>query len=206
MAPRPRPPADGRISAVPTLRLLASPLRQELIDTLEALGGEAPVATLAQQLGKSADGLYYHLRQLVAGGVLDELPPAEDAPASGRRYRLAVAPGTRLRLKYEPARRGQSEVLAKLVASMLGIARRDFVRALGSPGVALEGPCRELWASRTKGWVSPADLIELNRLLTRVTELLNQARDPERDHLLALAFVLAPVPVRAPRRGRRTSD
>lgn len=202
MAPRTRVPADGLVSAVPTLKLLSSPLRQELIDTLEALGGEAPVAALAQQLGKSADGLYYHLRQLVAGGVLEELPPATDAAVAGRRYRILIQPGKRLRLKYEPRRKGQTEALGKLIGSMLGIARRDFERALGTRGVALEGPCRELWASRTKGWVSTAELAEINSLLQRLTLLLNQPRTAERERLLALAFVLSPVPAQATRRGR----
>jgi hypothetical protein len=181
---------------------LASPLRQELVDTLEALGGEASVATLAQQLGKSADGLYYHLKQLVAGGVLDELPAAEEAPAGGRRYRVRSRPGTRLKLQYEPRRKGQAEALGKLIGSLLSIARRDFERALGTPGVAVDGPCRELWASRTKGWVSAAEVVEINALLKRLGELLNLPRSEERDRLLALAFVLAPVPAQAPRRGR----
>ena len=64
------------------IELLASPTRIELIDTLEALGGEATVAELAAQLGRPADGLYYHLRQLAAGGLI-----VEEESAEGRRYR-----------------------------------------------------------------------------------------------------------------------
>ena len=55
------------------IRLLASPVRQEIVDTLEALGGEASVAELAAEVGRAADGLYYHLRLLVRGGLIDEL-------------------------------------------------------------------------------------------------------------------------------------
>ncbi len=56
------------------VRLLSSPVRQEIVDTLATLGGEAGVASLADQLGLPADGLYYHLRALVAGGLVDEIP------------------------------------------------------------------------------------------------------------------------------------
>ena len=46
------------------IAVLASPVRQEIVDTLAMLGGEASVAALAEQLGRPADGLYYHLRLL----------------------------------------------------------------------------------------------------------------------------------------------
>lgn len=59
------------------VRLLSSPVRQEMVDTLAALGGEAGVANLADQLGRPADGLYYHLRALVLGGLVEELPGGE---------------------------------------------------------------------------------------------------------------------------------
>lgn len=193
---------DGRISEVRTIRALVSPMRQELVDTLEALGGEATVAELAGQLGKAADGLYYHLRQLVAAGLLQEL---EDQ-GEGRRYRVVTKSGKRLRLGYEPRRKGQPEALVKLVSGLLSIAKRDFAHALAAPGTVLEGPVRELWASRTKGWVGTDELSEINALLRRLTELLNQPRSDVRQQLVALAFVLAPVPAQAARRGARTSN
>ena len=56
------------VERVEQIALLASPARQEIVDTIEALGGEAAVAELAAQLGRSSDGLYYHLRHLVRGG------------------------------------------------------------------------------------------------------------------------------------------
>lgn len=194
MAPQAR---DGGIRKPATIRALASPIRQELIDTLEALGGSATVAELAQQLGKPADGLYYHLRQLVKTGLLE----AREDAGEGRRFRIVAPRGKRLRLVYQPKRSGQPELLDKVVGSLLGIARRDFKRALERKGTVLEGASRELWASRTKGWVNAAEVLELNQLLRRLTELLSQPRSAERDRLLALAFVLAPVAAQASRRG-----
>jgi DNA-binding transcriptional ArsR family regulator len=54
------------------IALLASPTRIEIVDTLEALGSAVTVAELAAALGRPADGLYYHLRQLSDGGLIEE--------------------------------------------------------------------------------------------------------------------------------------
>lgn len=180
------------------IALLAAPARQELVDTLEALGGEASVATLAAQLGRPADGLYYHLRLLVRGGLLEELPDDGD----GRRYRTRVDKGQRLQLRYRGGRNAGAAAVEKVGTSMMRIATRDFAAALKRSDVATEGPEREVWASRSKGWVDQRDLAEINRLLSRALELLHKPRSPSRDKLIALAWVLAPLPVRASRRGQ----
>ena len=54
---KPRPAATNRaanrsVEKPREIALLAAPARQELVDTLESLGGEASVATLAAQLGR----------------------------------------------------------------------------------------------------------------------------------------------------------
>src|SRR5215467_3085498 len=114
------------------IELLASPARIELIDTLEALGGEASVAELAAQLGRPADGLYYHLRQLAEGGLLVETSTPE-----GRRYRTPH--GEHLRLHYRPGRNANAEAVDAVAASVLRVAGRDFKRAIANPHAAAEG-------------------------------------------------------------------
>lgn len=180
------------------IALLAAPARQELVDTLEALGGEASVATLAAQLGRPADGLYYHLRLLVGGGLLEELPDDGD----GRRYRTRVDKGSRLQLRYRGGRNAGAAAADKVGASMMRIAARDFSAALKRSDVATEGAEREVWASRCKGWVDRRDLAEINRLLTRALELLHKPRSAARDKLIALAWILAPLPAKPSRRGQ----
>jgi DNA-binding transcriptional ArsR family regulator len=190
----------GRIERPAAIALLASPLRQELVDTLQALGGEASVAELAVQLGRPADGLYYHLRLLTRGGLLAERRGRSRAGRGERRYRIAVAPGGRLRLVYRPADRANRAAVARVAGGMLRIAGRDFRAALATPGVATRGPRRELWAARNQGWLSAAELAEVNRLLLRINQLLDRPRARGRDRLLSLCFVLAPLPARPARR------
>jgi hypothetical protein len=175
---------------------LASPRRMEIIDTLEALGGTADAATLARELGRPVDGLYYHLRALARVGLLEEL----DAGRRGRRWRSIAGRG-RLALGYRTGRNANARAVARVHQGVLRLAARDFARAVGDAAVVAEGPERELWVARNQGWVTPAELREINRTLRRLGDLLGQRRDATRARRIALAWVLAPLPVRAVRRG-----
>lgn len=197
-ASTPKKPSNRPVEKPREIALLAAPARQELIDTLEALGGEASVATLAAQLGRPADGLYYHLRLLVRGGLLEELPDEGD----GRRYRTKAQQGARLQLRYKGGRNAGAQAMEKVGSSMLRIASRDFAAALRQGDVVTDGEEREIIASRTKGWVDGKDLAEINRLLGRALQLLHKPRSGARDKLIAVTVVMAPLPVKPSRRGQ----
>ncbi len=186
------------ISDPEQIRLLSSPVRQEVVDTLAALGGEASVGTLADQLGRPADGLYFHLDKLVRGGLVEQskAPDGEE-----QLYRLAGEGNAPLRLAYDVGPHGNAPELSTFARGLLQIAGRDFDEALKAVGVATYGPRREIWASRNKGWLSPEDLEEVNALLERLSTLTSQPRAPGRDRLMSCAFVLTPVDPR-PRRRR----
>jgi DNA-binding transcriptional ArsR family regulator len=180
------------------VRVLASPVRHEIVDTLSALGGKATVAVLAEQLGRHADGLYYHLRLLCRAGLVREVAAGAGVE---RHYRLAGTRGAPLRLAYRAGRGGNAAALGDYAHGLLQVAERDFRHALDMPGVALGGPRRELWAARNKGWVSAAELAEVNRLLERLCALTSRARRPGLNRLISLAFVLAPSARKPRRRG-----
>ena len=195
-----KPTARGPIENPREIGLLASPTRIEIVDTLESLGGEASVAELAAQLGRPADGLYYHLRQLAEGGLL-----IETATPEGRRYRTRVPEGERLRLRYKPGRNANAQAVGDVAASVLRVAGRDFKRAIADPDAVAEGPLRELWAARNKGWVGDGELAEINRLLMRINALLHRPRSVKRGKLVALTWVLAPVDAKPARRMPRAA-
>jgi len=180
------------------IALLASPARQELVDTLDALGGEASVSELSAQLGRAIPGLYYHLRLLARAGLVEELA----GEAGARRYRVPSA----MRLRYRPGNTANARAVARFAGGMLRISKRDFDAALRDPGVVSEGSRRTLWAARVKGWVGDAEIVELNRLIARLSVLISPQRRPGRERLVALTWVLAPLGVkraRGPRRKRR---
>ena len=188
---------SGEISAPEDIALLASGVRQELVDTLAAMGGEASVGELANELGRPMDGLYYHLEMLRKGGMVRENTDPDNVE---RRFRLASAKGAPLRVIYKPSVPGVTSALTKFSQQLLHIAGQDFTAALMLPGVQLSGPRRQLWISRNKGWMSDTDLEEVNALLLRLGELASQSRSNERGQLISLAFSLAPVQPRAKRR------
>ncbi|MBS0461498.1 MAG: winged helix-turn-helix transcriptional regulator [Proteobacteria bacterium] len=177
------------------IALFATPIRVDLTTAIQALGGQATVAELAAQLGRSADGLYYHLRALVRGGLL-----VESDGANGRSYRLTIPAGQALRLHYKPGATANARAVAQVASSMSRLAQRDFVRALGNPDTAVEGPARELWVARLRGWVDPDDLIEVNRLLQQLADVLLRTRPKPGGKLVACHWILAPLDARPARR------
>ena len=54
------------------IRALASPVRQDILDAVVAIG-PCTVAELAAALGKPPDAMYYHIRRLLAVRLLVEV-------------------------------------------------------------------------------------------------------------------------------------
>ena len=176
------PVADNRSIAV-----LASPVRQEIVDTMAALQGDASAAELAAELGRHADGLYYHLKLLVKAGLIVALDKAD---SEEQRYRLAGGGKLPLRLAYSP---DNAPALRKFVHGLAQVAQEDFSAALELDGVAMAGEARQLWAARNKCWLSRDELVKVNALLEQLCGIMSQPRTPERDQLVSCAFVLAPL-------------
>ncbi len=189
---------SGLVTGAATIGALASPARQEIVDTVEALGGAATIAEVAEQLGRPADGLYYHVRRLVRAGLL-----VADGGTGVARYRTPPLRGGSLMLDYQAGDRRNAAAVERVVGGMLRIAKRDFDAALATPGVVTRGPRRALWAARCKSWVSPATLAEVNVLLKRLTSRLRRPRRRGDVELVSFCFVLAPIAVKPARRSRR---
>ena len=85
----------GLIESADQIAMLASPTRMEIVMTLEALASPTTVAELAAEMGRPADGLYYHLRALVSSGLLEEHTEAGD-----QRFQSTTPRGQRVRLRY----------------------------------------------------------------------------------------------------------
>lgn len=179
------------------IEVLASPVRQEIVDMLAALGGEASAGDLAEQLGRHVDGLYYHLKILCKAGLVVAIGAGADG---GRRFRLG-GDARPLRLAYNTADEAQAQALRMFLHGLLQVTEQDFDAALTTGGVVTQGQDRELWAARNKAWLSAAELVEVNELLERLCSLMSRPRTPERDRLLSCTFVLAPNSVAPKRRG-----
>ncbi len=188
---------SGIIDDPKKIAVLATPVRVELATAIQALGGKATVAELAAQLGRPADGLYYHLRALVKGGLLKER-----AGANGRSFQLEVPAGQSLSLRYKPGATPNAKAVARVASSMSRLAQRDFLRALGQANTVVTGPSRELWAARLTGWVNPAELTDVTGLLQRLANLLLGTRPTRGGKRIALHWMLAPLDAKPARRSK----
>ncbi len=177
------------------MRALAASTRQEIVDVLPRLG-KVSVAELAVALERPADSLYYHLRILEKVGLVRS---AGYRPAKGRREALfrAVAPG--LSLFYKLGKHGNGREVNAIIASMLRLGLRDFRRGFSLAEARVSGPDRELWALRRTGWLSRAQIVEVNRHIQELNRVGGRAES--RARLYAVTVLLTPLKRKSRRRG-----
>jgi DNA-binding transcriptional ArsR family regulator len=177
------------IERLDQLELLASALRQEILDSLAA-EGPASTTELARALGVGADTVYYHVRKLLAADLLVVARHRE----TGRRPEVEYGlPARILTMRYPAKDRVRKALVGKVVAAALRTGIRDFTRAAGASDVVTEGPRRNLWGGRCKAWLSPEQIEEVGTHLLRLRELFNTGTSPAQGQLCSFAFALAPL-------------
>ena len=87
--------ANREISSPRQIRALISPVRQDIVDTVEA-AGPCSVADLACLLGMPADGLYYHIRCLTRAGLLKAVNSKSQHGRSAVRLETATSQWVRV--------------------------------------------------------------------------------------------------------------
>ncbi len=179
------------------LAALESAVRQEILDTIQAAGPLSAVE-ISSLMGRPADALYYHLKELLRVKLI---AIHETRPTARRDEVVYDLAGHPMVLEYPPRREGRTHPLARLVRSMLRTAERDFSAAVGTVDARAEGDRRNLWAGRRYAWLSPRDFRRVNKLLDQLTDIMTTARDPQEGELCTMTVVLAP---RASRAGRRS--
>lgn len=186
--------ADGSyvITRRSQVAALASAVRQEIIDTLQAAGPRS-AAELAHLMGRPADALYYHIKRLLKVGLL----VVESTRISGRRDEAVFdLVGRPLVLKYPPG-------TTALVRAMVRAAERDFRSATSSERARTEGARRNVWAGRRHAWLSARDLARVNKYVDRLVAIMTKARTPASGELCTLTLILAPRESQGKRRASR---
>ena len=169
------------------MRALAAPTRQEIVDVLPGMG-TVSVAELATALGRPADSLYYHLRILNRVGLVRR---AGSQRLNGRRETLFRAIAPEMSLCYELGRKGNGSQVNAIIASMLRLGIRDFSNSFKTADASVSGPNRELWALRKTGWLSQAQIAEVNRYIEKLMHVMEV---PGRDgRLYAVTIVVTPL-------------
>ncbi|MCA9694390.1 MAG: helix-turn-helix transcriptional regulator [Myxococcales bacterium] len=168
---------------------LGSPVRQRLLDRLEALG-PASVRELAASLSVPPDRLYYHVRILERVGVVQAVGSRGAGREEEVEYDLFAR---RWHIAYEPSDADNRAAVERLTAAMLRQAGRDFEAGFDHEGVAVRGRARNLWSLRLEASLTRAELRELNDHLQAIVALLRKPRRRAGGAPCALTWVLAPL-------------
>jgi hypothetical protein len=137
-----------------------------------------------------ADGLYYHIRSLSRAGLL-KLTSAKGKRGRGE-ARLEV--GRYQWIKYRPKSGANRRAVVRVAGCMLRNAHRQFERAFRPDTAVASGPRRNLWAARSRGFLSPRDLERANVLLKELLDLFEPSNgSPDKGALHEITFVIAPV-------------
>ena len=185
------------IRDVGQIRVLASPLRQLVLDTLEALG-VASVAKLATALQLPADRLYFHLHALERAGLVRAVSRVRRGGRPGTMY---AAWGRRSRLRYAPADRSNVAAVTSVVSSMVRAALREFRQGFHAAPV-VTGSGRELWGARRVAWLDPTALAAVNATLITLFRHFERRRARGRGRPYAITVLLSPLVRPRPRKDR----
>ena len=194
------------VTSLKQLLVIASPGREDIIDAV-GLIGPCTVTELAHLVGRSRHALYYHVGALRDCGLLVETRHSGEGRKPTARYDL---PGRPLSVRYDLSSERAKRAVIALARTRLRSAARGFVLACRPDVATVEGPRRNLWVARWKGWLSDRELEKVNGHLTKLVELLKHDAGPSRAGRRPheVTFALAPIVPKAPptvsrrRRGR----
>lgn len=182
------------------IEALSSPLRQEIVDAL-GQHGAMTIHALGELLERAPDGLYYHVRQLVALGLLRE---AGSVPSGGReamRYDLAGRP---MRIVHRAGDAPQLDAVKRSITALLRVGGRDAHKALDAGIVRVDPSAPEFFGMRARTWLDEAELARVRELLQELARVIGEAKNKRRGRSYSLTFLLTPlVP---PRQGAQRNE
>jgi DNA-binding transcriptional ArsR family regulator len=179
------------IRAKKQLAALVSAARQETVDVLSQMG-TISVSELASALGRPADAIYYHLRTLKRAGLVMS---AGNRNRGKRQEELFRTISPDLQLDYQLGERGNAREITAIVGSMLRLGARDFCRTFLRGDAKVSGRGRELWALRTTGWLTPAEVARVNRYIRSLANAVAKPRG--KGKLYGITVLLTPLDHRA---------
>ncbi|MFT4709461.1 MAG: DNA-binding transcriptional ArsR family regulator [Planctomycetota bacterium] len=203
------PPLITPKKRIALLKALASPARIEVVEVMQ-ISGPATVAEISTQLGRAADSLYHHLRQLEKAGIVERQGKRQSGGRSGAVYALCEREVSADSSHESPVE--ERAAMADLGAAILRLTERDMRTALTDDWEtesSFAGLHDFPLVQRTKGWLNPAQAAVA---LAKIQDVLGYMREhavcdepgESGARLFALSQVLSPVPARRKHRSPAT--
>ena len=163
------------------------------VELIEALMSEQPatVEDLARFLGRDPSSLYYHLRPLLAVGLVEEAGERATAKRPAKLYRL---PATKLEVDPEDRSREAMDVRRKLIRAVMSKALQRQEAGLDDPDLVLGGRRPTLLHSIRIARLTPRGHERVVRKLRELNAVLREEHAPD-GQAFALTFSAGTVRV-----------
>ncbi len=182
------------IGGLKQILALTSVVRQEILDTLLASGGLS-VRELGELLGRAPDSLYYHIRKLMAVGLLVQVESRSTGRGEEAVYNV---PHRNYRLRHDLGKRAHREAIARVTAAILRLTERTYRRAQEDPRAVVTGPRRNLSVGRSVGWATPQDMEKINRHVEAIHAIFHRGERPPGSQLVSFTNATILLPGEAP--------
>ncbi|MCZ6837096.1 MAG: helix-turn-helix domain-containing protein [Planctomycetota bacterium] len=166
------------VSKQDQLDSLASPVRHQLHQTMDAIG-PCSVRELAERMGREPEALYYHLRNMLKSGLVIE---TGRRPA-GRRYEAIYdVVGRPFRVDPTITRPGFLDGLYRSAAARLRLADRCLKQTIMAKRAVREGASRSFRIEQINVRLSDRNLKAYNRQVTELMSFLREHDDPDAEN------------------------
>jgi len=172
------------------IEALASAHRLEIVSALGE-AGEASIATLAKQLGRTPHSLYYHVKLLERAGVL----ALADTRRRGRRdEQIWKMTGERILLSAGAGLPASLAKTSKAVESMLRLTSRELSAAIRRHARTGGERTAPITGIRMKAHLDDRTLRRVVALMDQIGRIVADANRSQRsDRMFTITLVLAPT-------------
>jgi hypothetical protein len=184
-------PALIRIATPAAWRTILSPIRREIVESMQELG-PCPIADVANACGRPADGLYRHVRILVKAGFLVDAGTRKGKRNVERLFDAAAddfAP-PRLRLDSSAAER---EAIAATAEALAKSTTRSMRASAAAGRLECQADRRNFHLQHHLSWLTADRFAEVRALLIRVHALLEAGRRERTGNLYEVLAIATPV-------------
>jgi predicted transcriptional regulator len=192
-------PAVIDITSPRAWRILMSPVRTEIAETLRASGAMS-IAELAAAVGRPADTLYRHVEQLKAAGFVVTVGVRK----SGRHLEQIIdVAADDFRLELADARGEQeNQAVVDTVRAFGRAAERAARDAAAARELRFDGPSRNIAINYELGWLTPERFQEVRALVRRLKTIMDDAKAAREGRLYMTLVIACPVARARPKRTR----
>jgi hypothetical protein len=184
-------PARLRIATVKAWESILSPVRREIVESMQELG-PCSIADVARATGRPADGLYRHVRILVASGFL-----VEAGTRAGRRNPERLYDAAANDFLAPRVHRGGPAAERDMIVRTADALAKSVVRTMRGSAAAKRLHCedhaRNFAVVHFVSWLTPERFEEVRDLAARMARVLERGRNDRRGDLYEALVLASPV-------------